>query len=141
MKLTHSRLLELLSYDRDTGIFTSNLVRQGGRPVGTEMGSVRQDGYVILNVEGMKVRAARLAWFYVTGTWPDRAIAHKNGDRADCRFDNLLLGGVMPGRKRIHLLPKGVYRKRGRYEAKIRGQNLGTFLTVEEAAEAVKIFG
>lgn len=33
--------------------------------------------------------AHRLAWLYVHGRWPDGLIDHKNGDRADNRFDNL----------------------------------------------------
>ena len=86
-KLPHGRVVELLHYDPETGAF----VNKTGRYKGRRMGSVDATGLAKIYVGGWHVGAARLAWFYVTGEWPTREVGTKNGNKADLRFENLLL--------------------------------------------------
>lgn len=86
--LTAARLREVLHYDKTTGRFTW-LVHRHGLRVGTEAGCINNNGYWLITVDGVKYRAHRLAWLYVTGKWPDGEIDHKNTKRADNRWRNL----------------------------------------------------
>lgn len=80
MTLTHQRLTEALTYDPLTGLFTRD---------GRLCGSVTKDGYVVISLDRHRHPAHRLAWFHVTGAWPAAQIDHRNGVRADNRWDNL----------------------------------------------------
>lgn len=74
--LTHARLLEVLSYDKQTGIFTRNFSCHGNpaaRVVGTNVNHKR---YIRLLVDGKTYPAHHLAWFYVYGEWPVGIIDH-----------------------------------------------------------------
>lgn len=86
--LTHARLLEVLDYNPITGTFMWRQMRKNLRSL-TPGGLHKQTGYLRLTVDGELMWGHRVAWFYVTGSWPDRAIDHINGDRADNRFSNL----------------------------------------------------
>lgn len=87
MKLTHKRLLDVLRYDQNTGHLWWNQVRKKSlkdKPAGAD-----QHGYVRLIVDGEKLYAHRLAWFYVHGEWPEHEIDHINRVRNDNRIKNL----------------------------------------------------
>jgi len=88
--LTHKRLLELLHYDPETGIFTWKIDRRGrfGK-IGDIAGSDGPQGYKQLKIEGRQYRAHRTAWFYMTGKWPEQEIDHINRIKYDNRFCNL----------------------------------------------------
>ncbi len=86
--LTAARLRELLSYDPDTGVFTSRTKRHKW-PAGRVVGAKEKTGYARLPVDGVYYRAHRLAWLYVYGAWPSLPIDHINGDRYDNRIGNL----------------------------------------------------
>jgi hypothetical protein len=89
MSLTQERLKELLHYHPALGIFTW-LVRAGSRAsVGKIAGSLDNKGYVRINLSGIRYRAHRLAWLYMTGEWPTDQIDHINGVRNDNYWDNL----------------------------------------------------
>lgn len=106
MIITHSRLLELLHYDAETGIFTwlPRPVRQerlrtdkiwNTRYANKTAGSIGGYGYfrIVLKI-GTKthyIPSHRLAWFYVTGHWPTTDVDHKNMVVTDNRFANLRL--------------------------------------------------
>ena len=94
--ITHQRLLELLIYDPDTGVFTW-LRRPGSdrltntwnsRYAGAVAGWLRE-GYRHIRLDGGSYLAHRLAWLWVHGSWPAALIDHINGDRADNRIANL----------------------------------------------------
>jgi Recombination endonuclease VII/HNH endonuclease len=89
-KLTIERLKELFSYDPETGVFTC-IARGRGRRHGTRAGSVGDNGYRTIIIDGVQHFSQRLAWFWVNGTWP-RLIRFQNGDKDDCRIDNLREG-------------------------------------------------
>lgn len=88
--LTHERLQELFTYDPDRGVFMRRTTR-GGYLAGTQAGNLNTIGYVALCVDRVDYLAHRLAWFYMTGEWPDR-IDHVNGCRSDNRWANLRNG-------------------------------------------------
>lgn len=88
MNLTHERLLELVSYDANTGLFTSKVSRPPCK-VGKILGSKHAAGYVELRLDYKSYLAHRLAWFYTHGTWPVSEIDHINQDRTDNRLSNL----------------------------------------------------
>jgi hypothetical protein len=83
-----NRLRATLLYDQDTGKFYS--LRQLGLGNAPRLvGSIGKRGYAIVCFEGHRYTAHRLAWFYVTGQWPELDIDHINGVRHDNRFCNL----------------------------------------------------
>lgn len=89
---SHDRVREVLDYNPATGVFVWKIspaknVKAGSIAGGNGEGT----GYRYIRVDGAEVIASRLAFFYVTGSWPDRRVRHKNGNRQDLRFENLTL--------------------------------------------------
>jgi hypothetical protein len=144
--LTHDRLVELLSYDRISGVFTWNGVPRPGPANCGRAGTISNHGYRVIRVDGRKYRACRLAWFYVHGEWPSGDVDHRNRDRQDDRFDNLraateALNSANAGLRKDNTSGfKGVafHRVTGKWRAdcRVRGRShwLGCFGTAEEAA-------
>ena len=141
--LTIERLRELLHYNPATGIWTwlqdINIRVRAGMIAGT-----CEDGYIRIRIDNHKYLGHRLAWFYMTGTWPAK-IDHKNTKRDDNRWSNLRVAthkqncANSPGKKRS--LPKGVYlTPRNKYQASIqidgKPMYLGQFDTPEAASDA-----
>lgn len=87
--LTVERLKEMLSYNPDTGSFTWIASRRPGRWNNKSAGGVNSDGYIMVSCFGQSYLAHRLAWLYMKGTWPGHQVDHKNGKRADNRWENL----------------------------------------------------
>lgn len=89
-KVTQARLRELLSYDPTTGVFRW-LESRGKASAGSVAGKLRDSGRVI-GIDGENHPAARLAWFWVNGTWPDRLLRFKDGNRDNATIENLTEG-------------------------------------------------
>ncbi len=88
--LTQERLKELLNYDPATGIFTNRVVRQGMRKGANSIAGTKNiHGYIVIQIDGHKVGAHRLAWLYMYGDWPVNQIDHINRVRDDNRIANL----------------------------------------------------
>lgn len=82
--LTHDYLLKKFIYDPETGVFSrrsSTYCRQ--------VGFADKDGYLVVRLLGKRYPQHRLAWFYVTGEFPETDIDHIDGDRQNNKFDNL----------------------------------------------------
>ena len=106
------------------------------------------EGYAITSIDNHIYKCHRLAWFYMTGAWPVGQIDHKNGARADNRFDNLRdvakqqntenQRKAQRSNKSTEML--GTFRNGSGFAARISHQNakiyLGTFSTIEEASAA-----
>lgn len=87
-RLDTSSLRDILSYDRETGLFTW-LVSNTRTQIGDVAGWEDKRGYILIKIKGVSVRAHRLAWFFETGSWPTNEIDHINGLTDDNRFVNL----------------------------------------------------
>lgn len=82
-----AELRDLVLYNPDTGLLTRK-VSSGRAKAGNPAGSLTTDGYIELWIGGVKYRAHRVAWFLMTGEWPER-IDHINQNKADNRWSNL----------------------------------------------------
>lgn len=82
--LTIERLKEVFHYDPATGEF----IRVDGSA--RKIGRIHEKGNIQTSIDGANYSLGRLAWLYVHGVLPFRAI-HKNGDKSDLRIDNLEL--------------------------------------------------
>ncbi len=143
MHLDHSTLIEKLHYEPTTGHFT----HRDGKYAGQRAGGPDKDGYRRITINHTKYRAARLAWFYIHGTWPEPTVDHINGNRDDDRIANLRPATRYEQKQNGHGLQRnnttgypGVIRRHKRYEAQIRyngkARSLGTFETPEQAHAA-----
>jgi DNA-directed RNA polymerase specialized sigma24 family protein len=72
--LTAARLRELLDYDPITGVFTWRS---------------RPSRYRFIEIDGWTYKASRLAWLWMTGSWPKGQIDHANLKKDDDRWTNL----------------------------------------------------
>ena len=151
--LSHERVVELLDYDASTGIFTWK--SDGGRgqvkadqPAGTIVETQPGRSYRYITIDQIRVRSARLAIFYVTGSWPTGDVnrADKNGLndsynnlRVATRSQNIgnskLSSANSTGYKGVHY-----YKRTGQYTAAIKmngkKRHLGYFIYPQDAHNA-----
>lgn len=138
------RIAQVVDYDPPSGIFTWQATLSNRAQSGKVAGSLDHQGYVVIRIDGVLYRAHRLAWLIMTGASPTELIDHRNGNRADNRWDNLReashTDNMCNSKVRSHNRSgvKGVRRlKSGRWNVRIRVDKreygLGTFDTAEEA--------
>lgn len=147
---THEYLLSVLHYDPETGSFVRIKKTNRNHLVGAKMGHVRPDGRCCIIFCGARVLRSRLAWFYMTGSWPKEEIDHKNCDNGDDRWVNLREANRSQNMANCRRLArntsgfKGVtWAKRERkwvaaLNINQRSVNLGYFDDPEVAADAVR---
>ena len=147
--IPHEKLLEILTYDPDTGIFTWATPRPKVK-VGQRAGYLHHKGYIYLEVDGKHCSAHRLAWYYMTGEIPQKQVDHINRDKADNRFCNLRLADHGQNRANSKHANKNGYKgvsfkpwlKDKPYQAQITFKKkvhyLGIYPTAEEAHEAYR---
>lgn len=148
-RINTASLKTILSYNRETGFFTW-LVANTRTSVGDTAGCKGLRGYVIIKINGVSVRAHRLAWFFETGSWPQDEIDHISGETGDNRFANLreanrsqnmanakLRSNNSSGRKGVHWC-----NKKKRWIAQIGAGKkrtfLGSYTDKNAASEAYK---
>ena len=98
--LTQEELKRVLSYDPDTGVFvwnrreysnSRNLAWWNDKFAGKEAGRIisHEPPYRQITVFRKVYSAQRLAWFYMTGVWPEKFVDHRNRNSLDNRWRNL----------------------------------------------------
>lgn len=146
--VTQAHLKSVLNYDPATGEFRWSVSRPGVR-LGELCGRINQHGYREIGVDGGLHQAHRLAFLYMTGTFPEQGVDHINGDRADNRWCNLRPANQSQNMANVGLRKtntsgvSGVVwdsdRSMWRAQLRVNGKktNLGRFHSMEEAKEAV----
>lgn len=95
--ITHEKLLSALEYNPATGVFVWKIRPAKNVSVGSIAGS-SVGKYRYIRIFGEEITASRLAWFYMTGEWPERRVRFVNGKSDDCRFSNLTLFNGIAGK-------------------------------------------
>jgi hypothetical protein len=105
--ITQDYLKETLDYDPETGVFVwkrrnisafssaaypeREYPRWNTRYAGKEAGVPDRRGYIRVKLCGKRHAAHRLAWLWMTGSWPALDIDHANLNKSDNRWANLRL--------------------------------------------------
>lgn len=103
-------------------------------------------GYIVLRIDGIRLKAHRVIYAMHHGEWPEHEIDHINGDRSDNRIENLravTLQENLKNQKKYSNNTSGVTGVTkihdNRYRAKISHDGkvieIGSFKTLEEAKE------
>lgn len=148
--LTAQRLREVIEYDQTTGVFRWRVYKRCVR-AGVDAGYVAPNGRRQISVDGHLYPAARLAWLYVVGDWPERLVDHIDTDPGNDRWLNLRDVPEVTNQQNRHraqansktqILGVCFDRRRGRYFAQImppgaaKNKYLGSFETSWEAQAA-----
>lgn len=150
-RLTHERLLQVLSYEPETGKFRRTAKAPGPIKIGQEAGWINPNGYRYIEVCGERFLAHRLAWFYMTGEWPSNEIDHKDCNRDNNSWVNLRAATRLQNLHNAKIKTmsstgyKGVYfdKRYGKFVARIRHAgkriSLGYFDAAEDAHQAYAV--
>lgn len=149
--LTQAELMEHLSYDPESGIFTRKKYRSHKAKVGDVAGWSDTKGYVRIEINHVPYAAHRLAWLYVYGRFPECQIDHIDRNPANNRISNLRTVSNGENQQNIGLKSNnksgvvGVHwnRECAKWRATIKTDGklkyLGIFDSIEKAAEARRI--
>lgn len=145
-RATREQVLDLLTYDPNTGIFTWNVSRNWKVKAGDVAGGINSDGYRIVKLLGVGYMAHVLAWLVMTGSYPKTELDHKNGGKDDNSWHNLRLASRKENMQNFSearknngsgLLGVSWYKKYGKWIAQIQAdgkkKNLGYFDDKNEA--------
>ena len=146
--VTRERLMEVLDYNKETGIFTWKKKLSARGAVVKVAGTISY-GYNAINIDGVRYFAHRLAWLYVYGEWPKQEIDHIDRNRRNNAISNLrdvsrVVNALNVGPRNSNAGIKGATfcQARNQWQAQINvsGKNitLGRFNTIDEAAIAYK---
>jgi hypothetical protein len=152
--LTQERLKELLHYDSESGVFTwvnTNPYARNIKP-GDRAGCLDvSKGYICIKVDGHKYKAHRLAFLYMTGSWPTEHVDHIDHIRSNNAWANLRESSLAENSRNRSMNSnntsgyQGVSwhstRKRWTTQIWIGGKQrtIGYFTDLGEAAEAYRI--
>lgn len=144
--LTQDRLKELLHYDPETGEFK----RLNGKFAHRRIGHINKFGYICIYVHDKVYKAHRLAFLFMTGSFPLFDVDHIDGNPSNNKWHNLRDVETLINcqnrrkpQKNSSCKTLGVSFRFGKYTAQIRVNkksiHLGTFLTCDEASNAYRI--
>ena len=139
-----------LKYEPSTGNFI--WLKADGRRIKIGMiAGTSNRGYITIQIDKIIYRAHRLAWLYMTGSYPANCIDHINGIRNDNRWKNLR-DVTMSENQQNRLVSKnnklGVlgiifdkHRKKYRAAIAVNGKTtfIGRFNTIEEACNKYQL--
>ncbi len=139
--IPHSKVLELIHYNPETGIFTWLKGHRKGLRAGCYDGR-----YIQIQLGGVRFLSGRLAWYYMTGMVPKDQIDHKDNDTINDKWENLREATHQQNQcnRRVQELStsqiKGVRRLGDKFYVAIgvKGEKLqlGGYNTLEEAQAA-----
>lgn len=117
-----------ISYNIDTGKMYWKGKYNGRAPKGSECGSIRSDGYRIIQVNNRNYLAHQLVWILFNFEYPKYQIDHINGNRQDNRIENLrdvpALVNNKNAKKHKHntsgIMGVGWHKKSGKWRAYIK---------------------
>ena len=143
--LTQLELLQEVSYNSESGMFIS-LKNSKCRKIGDLLGTLTKRGYVVIRVLGNQYKAHRLAWLYMTGSFPKGMLDHKDTIKSNNQWSNLREATTYENAWNVGVHPKsstgfkGVCKRKCGYEVSIQANGkrkyLGVFKTAEEAGKA-----
>lgn len=154
MVVTHERLIERLHYNPDTGLWTwldckSILPFINKRQSGKTAGCLNPNGYISIGIDGNMYLAHRLAFFYMTKSWPEFEIDHCDLIKSNNKWSNLRVATYSQNRANCKIRKsnivgvKGVQYTKGAFQAvlSVSGKKLylGRFTTAEQAGEAYRL--
>lgn len=84
----YKKLLGVVSYDPETGIFRWKISPQHNVKIGEIAGYINQEGYCIIGFRRFYLKAHRVAFFAMTGRIP-QAVDHIDGDKSNNAWGNL----------------------------------------------------
>jgi len=136
--ITQKYLKSILYYDQLTGWFfhkNHGIPAWDAKWAGKKAGTLDAKGRCQLWILGKAYRAHRIAWLYMTGSFPKSEIDHINCDPLDNRWENLRLATRSQQNQNKRPMrawpPKGVYwhKQSGMWRAKIGkiSKHLGLF--------------
>lgn len=141
-KVTHTRLLQVLRYEPDTGLFYRRIDVRAHK-AGSIAGNAKDQAskYVRISIDNKSYLAHQLAWFYMTERWADY-VDHKDTANKNNKWENLR--EATPGQNSGNIKKhsdnktgyKGVSIRNGKFRAKCKTKDLGLFDSAEEAARA-----
>lgn len=146
-ELTQAELKRVLAYNADTGVFTWREKIARKIRVGCIAGSIRHDGYVLIQFNMKRYLAHRIAWLYVYGEFPPYQIDHIDGNPSNNVIANLRPATSQENNQN-QIFPRkdstsgfmGVYfhKTNGKFIARIstgvNRKHLGCFDTADEAS-------
>lgn len=148
--LTQEKLKKLIRYDSDTGEFF-RLKKRGEKIIPCCL--KHRDYFMIrFRSRNRSYAATRLAWLYMTGSWPSEFVSFRDGNPSNLKWDNLYeLTSIEMARKRQPVnkkngLPRWVVSEKGGkfYAGRItiagKSYFLGYHKTPMQAHFAVKRF-
>lgn len=148
-KLTQKELKEDILYNKKTGDWRWRKSKEG-RMLEYTAGHVNKTGKRVICINGLSYTASRLAFLYVTGSFPKGAVRHKNGHKDDDSWKNLQDVKIedIPKRRKLDIRNSsgvtGVYyiSASGNYRASItvdgKRIELGVFAKKHDAVKARK---
>lgn len=147
-KELYEKLIKAYTYDPEDGLFRYTSNRQA-KKIGDVAGTDHL-GYIRISLDGKRYLAHIMAWLYCFEELPENELDHINGNKSDNRLDNLREAtrsqNIMntkarsdnkSGVKGVKLQPNGKYS--ARIIIKGKEKHLGTFNSIEEAAQAYEI--